>query len=58
MPIRRRASRSSRPARFSPPDSAVSSTPSTVTVPEVGRSSMFTQRMSVDLPAPLVPTTP
>jgi hypothetical protein len=58
MPMLLRARRRSLPARRPFPARAVRSTPSTVTVPEVGRSRRLTQRMSEDLPAPLWPITP
>ena len=52
------ADRAPRVRAARPPARAVRSAPSTVTVPAVGRSSRLTQRMRVDLPAPLWPMTP
>jgi hypothetical protein len=52
MPIRSRA------ARKAGPDRSVIDWPSTSTCPSSGRSSRFTQRSSVDLPAPERPTMP
>ncbi len=54
MPMRLRARRSSWPARGPRPARAVRSWPATVTVPAVGRSRRLTQRMSEDLPAPVL----